>query len=201
MHQNVWRAVINDINNFAPSIFQSLCELCEFVGDCFEPQYFSLGAMLPQKNTSVKNSHLRIHTMTSKRMVHSYYRLTNQCSFRIQLLKYRTGYMPFPHGCQVQINNYKISIFFLSEFLKFKMFIVIFNLESLDSAWKIYSYSSKSSYWFSGSWGNFTDFGKHSNVTFCTLIRYKKKNHGPACKAWTNLSSWMMNEYTQKLTQ
>ena len=31
-------AVINDNNNFAPSFFQSLCE---FVGDCFGPLYFS----------------------------------------------------------------------------------------------------------------------------------------------------------------
>ena len=49
-------AIINDNNNFAPSIFRSLCE---FVGDCFGPRYFSLGATLPQKNTSVQNSHLR----------------------------------------------------------------------------------------------------------------------------------------------
>ena len=32
-------AIINDNNNFAPSIFRSLCE---FVGDCFGPRYFSL---------------------------------------------------------------------------------------------------------------------------------------------------------------
>ena len=57
-------AIINDNNNFAPSIFRSLCE---FVGDCFGPQYFSSGATLPQKNTSVQNNHLRFHTMTSKK--------------------------------------------------------------------------------------------------------------------------------------
>ena len=39
-------AIINDNNNFAPSIFRSLCE---FVGDCFGPRYFSSGATLPQK--------------------------------------------------------------------------------------------------------------------------------------------------------
>ena len=39
--QNVWIAVINDNNNFAPSLFRSLCE---FGGDCFEPRYFSEGA-------------------------------------------------------------------------------------------------------------------------------------------------------------
>ena len=49
-------AVINDNNNFAPSIFRSLCE---FVGDCSGPQYFSSGAALPQKNTSAQNNHLR----------------------------------------------------------------------------------------------------------------------------------------------
>ena len=54
----------NDNNNFAPSIFQSLCE---FVGDCFGPRYFSSGATLPQKNTSIQNNHLRFHTMTSQK--------------------------------------------------------------------------------------------------------------------------------------
>ena len=49
-------AVINDNNNFAPSIFWSLCE---FVGDCFGPRHFSSGAALPQKNTSAQNNHLR----------------------------------------------------------------------------------------------------------------------------------------------
>ena len=67
-------AVINDNNNFAPSLFWSLCE---FVGDCFGPRYFSSGAALPQKNTSVQNNHLRFHTMTSKKMVRSYYCLIN----------------------------------------------------------------------------------------------------------------------------
>ena len=36
-------AIINDNNNFALSIFWSLCE---FVGDCFGPRYFSSGATL-----------------------------------------------------------------------------------------------------------------------------------------------------------
>ena len=43
--------IINDNNNFAPSIFRSLCE---FVGDCLGPQYISSGATLPQKHTSSK---------------------------------------------------------------------------------------------------------------------------------------------------
>ena len=68
-HKIVKVAVINDNNNFAPSLFRSLCE---FVGDCFGPRYFSSGAALPQKNTSVQNNHLRFHTMTSKKMVRSY---------------------------------------------------------------------------------------------------------------------------------
>ena len=72
--QNVYIAVINDNNNFAPSLFRSLCE---FVGDCFGPPYFSLGAALPQKNTSVENNHLRYHTMTSKKMVRIYFCLNN----------------------------------------------------------------------------------------------------------------------------
>ena len=63
-------AIINDNDNFAPSVFRSLCE---FVGDCFGPRYFSSGATLPQKNTSVQNNHLRFHTMTSRKMVRSYY--------------------------------------------------------------------------------------------------------------------------------
>ena len=41
--QNVQIVVINDNNNFAPSLFWSLCE---FVGDCFGYRYFSLGAAL-----------------------------------------------------------------------------------------------------------------------------------------------------------
>ena len=49
-------AVINDSNNFAPFIFLSFCE---FVGYCFGPRHFSLGAALPQKNTSAQNNHLR----------------------------------------------------------------------------------------------------------------------------------------------
>ena len=69
-HKIVEVAVINDNNNFAPSLFRSLCE---FFGDCFGPRYFSSGAALPQKNTSVQNNHLRFHTMTSKKMVRSYY--------------------------------------------------------------------------------------------------------------------------------
>ena len=62
--------IISDNNNFAPSVFRSLCE---FVGDCFGPRYFSLGATFPQKYTSVQNIHLRFHTITSKKMVRSYY--------------------------------------------------------------------------------------------------------------------------------
>ena len=73
-HEIVKVAVINDNNNFAPSLFRSLRE---FVGDCFGPRYFSSGAALPQKNTSVQNNHLRFHTMTSKKMVRSYYCLNN----------------------------------------------------------------------------------------------------------------------------
>ena len=72
-HKIVKVAVINDNNNFAPSLFRSLCK---FVGDCFGPRYFSSGAALPQKNTSVQNNHLRFHTMTSKKMVRSYYCLS-----------------------------------------------------------------------------------------------------------------------------
>ena len=54
-HKIVKVAIINDNNNFAQSIFQSLRE---FVGDCFGPRYFSSGAALPQKNTSAQNTHL-----------------------------------------------------------------------------------------------------------------------------------------------
>ena len=56
-HEMVKVAVINDNNNFAPSLFRSLCE---FVGVCFGPRYFSSGAALPQKNTSAQNNHLRL---------------------------------------------------------------------------------------------------------------------------------------------
>ena len=40
------KAIINDNNNFAPSIFRPLCE---FVGDCFGPRYFSSGATAPSE--------------------------------------------------------------------------------------------------------------------------------------------------------
>ena len=73
-HKIVKVAVINDNNNFAPSSFRSLCE---FVDDCFGPRYFSSRAALPQKNTSVQNNRLRFHTMTSKKMVRSYYCLSD----------------------------------------------------------------------------------------------------------------------------
>ena len=63
-HEIVKVAVINDNNNFAPSLFWSLCE---FVGDCFGPRYFSSGAALPQKNTSVQNNHLRFTQWPQKR--------------------------------------------------------------------------------------------------------------------------------------
>ena len=55
-HEIVKIVVINDNNNFAPFIFRSSCE---FVGDCFGPRYFFEGAVLPQKNTSAQNNHLR----------------------------------------------------------------------------------------------------------------------------------------------
>ena len=53
-------AVISDNDNFAPCMFQSLCEI---FGDCFGASVFLF--TLPQKNTSVQNNHLRIHTMPS----------------------------------------------------------------------------------------------------------------------------------------
>ena len=43
-------AIINDKNNFAPSIFRSLCE---FVGDCFGLRYFLRERKIPR---SKKNS-------------------------------------------------------------------------------------------------------------------------------------------------
>ena len=59
-----------DNNNCAPSFLRSLCEIG---GDFFGPRYFSEGAQLPKKNTEVQNNHRRIHTMTEKKMVQSYY--------------------------------------------------------------------------------------------------------------------------------
>ena len=69
-NSNCPKKVLQPNNNFAPSLFRSLCE---FVGDCFGPRYFSSGAALPQKNTLVQSNHLRFHTMTSKKMVRSYH--------------------------------------------------------------------------------------------------------------------------------
>ena len=85
-HKIVKVAVINDNNNFAPSLFRSLCE---FVGDCFGPRYFSSGAALPQKNTLVQNNHLWFHTMTSKKMVRSYYCLNKHKTNYINYMQVR----------------------------------------------------------------------------------------------------------------
>ena len=49
-------AVINDNNNFAPSLFRSLCE---FYGDCFGPQYFSLGELGPKQSPSISHNDLK----------------------------------------------------------------------------------------------------------------------------------------------
>ena len=69
------KAIINDNNNFAPSIFWSLCE---FVSDCFGPRYFSSGATLPHRKVPrSKTITSEFHTMTSKKMVPSYYCLIN----------------------------------------------------------------------------------------------------------------------------
>ena len=43
--------VINDNNNFAPSLFWSLCG---FAGDCFGPRYFSEGAQPPISHNDLK---------------------------------------------------------------------------------------------------------------------------------------------------
>ena len=91
-HEIVKVAVINDNNNFAPSLFRSLCEIG---GDCFGPRYFSSGAALPQKNTSVQNNHLRFHSMTSKKMVRSYYCLNHgylHCLNHTESKDYITSY-------------------------------------------------------------------------------------------------------------
>ena len=99
-HKIVKVAVINDNNNFAPSLFRSLCE---FVGDCFGPRYFSSGAALPQKNTSVQNNHLRFHTMTSKKMVRSYYCLSKPvtCSKGLKVPFAVTGH----NGLQISLTT------------------------------------------------------------------------------------------------
>ena len=39
-------AIINDNNNFAPSIFRSFCE---FLGDCFGLRYFFFGSYAPSE--------------------------------------------------------------------------------------------------------------------------------------------------------
>ena len=65
----------------------------KIVGDWFEPQYISLGAMLPQKNTEVQKNHLRFHMMTSKNMVCSYY-CPNQNSYQTSGLVSLKSYQP-----------------------------------------------------------------------------------------------------------
>ena len=78
IHEIVKVAVINDNNNFAPSIFLSLCE---FLGDCFGPRYFSSGGALPHKNTLAQNNHLRFSHNDLKKMVRSYYCLLAKLLF------------------------------------------------------------------------------------------------------------------------
>ena len=55
--------VINDNKFFAPYLLGLCVKLLVIV---LVPHYFSLGAVLPQKNTLAQSSHLQIHTMTSK---------------------------------------------------------------------------------------------------------------------------------------
>ena len=64
----------------------TLHHLC--FGHCFGHWYFSSGAALLQKNTSVQNNHLRFHTMTSKKMVPS-----NYCLLRLLSPKYYNSYI------------------------------------------------------------------------------------------------------------
>ena len=105
-HEIVKVAVINDNNNFPPSLFRSLCEI---VGDCFGPRYFSSGAALPQKNTSVQNNHLRFHTMTSKKMVRSYYCLIVFTYWWLTLYLVFLNYVEIFHEKKsTNINNYLI---------------------------------------------------------------------------------------------
>ena len=59
MHQMSKIAIINANNNFAPSIFRSLCE---FVGDCFGPRYFSEGAekyLGPKQSPPISHNDLK----------------------------------------------------------------------------------------------------------------------------------------------
>ena len=83
--QNVWIAVINDNNYFAPSLFRSLCE---FIGVCFGPRYFSSGAVLRELRSLRKIP--RSKTITSdftqwpqKKMMRSYYCLIKPLGFML----------------------------------------------------------------------------------------------------------------------
>ena len=49
---SVWIAIINNNNNFAPSLFRSLCE---FVSDSFGPRYFSSLRKIPWSKTITSN--------------------------------------------------------------------------------------------------------------------------------------------------
>ena len=64
-------AVINDNNNFATSLFRSFCE---FDGDCFGSQYFSLGALGPKQSPSISHNDLKKYVV------------------QLLLSKYRCGY-------------------------------------------------------------------------------------------------------------
>ena len=61
-------AVIIDNDKFAPSFFLSLCE----IGDLDASVFFG-GSWDPSEKYLCSNQSPQIHTMTSKKIVHSYY--------------------------------------------------------------------------------------------------------------------------------
>ena len=141
-HEIVKVAVINDNNNFAPSLFRSLCE---FVGDCFGLRYFSSGAALPQKNTSVQNNHLRFHTMTSKKTVRSYYCLNNV--IRMLLLAFHYYFKPTTRLVwtnPISLNNFTATSEVKEKYLNIKYNVY---LPNVLVSWKQRLYTLATFYW------------------------------------------------------
>ena len=68
--KNTLEMHVNDNNNFAPSLFRSLCET---VGDCFGASEFFFGSCTPSEKYLGSKQSPPIYSITSKEMVSSYY--------------------------------------------------------------------------------------------------------------------------------
>ena len=89
--------VINDNNNFIPSLFQS----CEIVGNCFGASSFLFGSYAPSKNILAQNNHFQFHTVTSKKTIHIY--------FYLNIGNNGGGYLDFQSELQITLSVDRLS--------------------------------------------------------------------------------------------